>query len=140
MTVSYALHERFSVFGGFSYDSFFAQASLTWLRGTAPLTGTVRDQMVNRVWQAGLAMKPTRNFGINFTGNFVRTTGLGTLVGELPYSGPMTWPMATGSIYYDFPKVGRLSVDLQRTYYLEEIIRGNDFRGNLLMIRWTKDF
>jgi hypothetical protein len=140
LTVAYALHERFSVFGGFSYDSLFAKASLTWIRGTAPLTGTVRDQMVNRLWQAGLAVQPTRNFGINFTGHFVRTTGLGTMVGEAPYSGPMTWPMATGSIYYDFPKAGRLSVDLQRTYYLEEIIRGNDFRGNLLMIRWTKDF
>jgi hypothetical protein len=31
-------------------------------------------------------------------------------------------------------------VDLQRTYYLEEIVRGNDFQANLLTIRWTKAF
>jgi hypothetical protein len=140
ITVTYAVHDRFSIFGGLSYDSFFAQASVTFLRGTAPLTAAWRDQTVSRVWQAGLAVKPARNFGINFTGNFLRTTGAGTISGEPPYFGPMTWPMATGTVYYDFPKAGRLSVDLQRTYYLEEIIRGNDFRGNLLMIRWTKDF
>jgi len=140
ITVTYAFTDRFSVFGGLSYDSFFAQASVTFVRGTAPLTAAWRDQTVNRVWQAGLAVKPTRNFGINFTGNFVRTTGAGTIRGEPPYFGPLTWPMATGSIYYDFPKAGRLSVDLQRTYYLEEIISGNNFGANLLMIRWTKDF
>ena len=38
------------------------------------------------------------------------------------------------------PRLGRLSVDLQRSYYLEEIIRANDFQSNLLTIRWTRDF
>lgn len=48
--------------------------------------------------------------------------------------------MATGSLWYEFPKAGRFSIDLQRTYYLEEIIRGNDFQASLLMIRWTRNF
>jgi hypothetical protein len=48
--------------------------------------------------------------------------------------------MATGSLYYDFPRFGRLAADLQRTYYLEEIVRGNDFGANLLTLRWTRSF
>ncbi|MGD0921717.1 MAG: hypothetical protein ABSA70_08160 [Terriglobia bacterium] len=140
MAISYALNERFSVFGGFSYDSSLATASVTFLRGTPPLTTTWRDQTVNRVWQTGVAANPLRRLGINLSGNFVRTTGAGEITGEPPYFGPMTWPLATGTVYYDFPKVGRLSIDLQRTYYLEEIVRGNDFQANLLTIRWTRDF
>jgi len=140
ITVSYALDDQFSVFGGFSYDSFLGTASVTFIRGTAPLDVTWRDQTVNRVWQAGIAAKPHRNLGVNLSGNFVRTTGAGEITGEPPYFGPLTWPLATGTVYYDFPKLGRLSLDLQRTYYLEEIVPGNDFQANLLTIRWTRDF
>jgi hypothetical protein len=139
-TVSYALDEQFSIYGGLSYDSFFGTASVTFLRGTAPLAVTWRDQTVNRVWQAGIAAKPHRNLGLNLSGNFLRTTGAGEITGEPPYFGPMTWPLVTGTVYYDFPKLGRLSIDLQRTYYLEEIVRGNDFQANLLTLRWTRDF
>jgi hypothetical protein len=139
-SVSYALDERFSIYGGLSYDSFFGTASVTFLRGTAPLAVTWRDQTVSRVWQAGIAAKPHRNLGLNLTGNFLRTTGAGEISGEPPYFGPMTWPLATGTVYYDFPKLGRLSIDLQRTYYLEEIVRGNDFQANALTLRWTRDF
>jgi opacity protein-like surface antigen len=139
-TVSYALDDRLAVYGGFAYDSFFATASVTFIRGTLPLTATWRDQTVNRVWQAGVATQPRRHLGFNLSGNFVRTTGVGEISGEPPAFGPMTWPLVTGTVYYDFPKAGRLSLDLQRTYYVEEIVRGDDFRANLLTIRWTKDF
>lgn len=87
-----------------------------------------------------MALKPYRRLGFNLTGNFVRSTGAGEISGEPPYFGPLTWPLVTGTVYYDFLKVGRLAIDLQRTYYLEEIVRGNDFRANLLTIRWTRDF
>jgi hypothetical protein len=87
-----------------------------------------------------VAFKPLRNLGFNFSGDFVRTTGAGTISGEPPYFGPMTWPFATSTVYYDFPKLGRLSVDLQRTYYIEEIITANNFGANILAIRWTRDF
>ncbi len=139
-SISYAFSDRLSMFGGFSYDSFFATAFVTFIRGVPPLTTTWRDQTVNRVWQAGLAAKPLRNLGFNLSGNFVRSTGAGEISGEPPTFGPLTWPLVTGTIYYDFARAGRLSIDLQRTYYLEEIVRGNDFRANLLTIRWTRDF
>lgn len=142
--IAYDMNERFGVYGGFSYDSWFATASVRYIRGTVPTrVAEWRDQTVNRVWTMGLAVKPIRRLGFNFSGNFVRTTGAGELLGdppEPPYFGPLTWPMATGTIYYDFAKAGRLSLDLQRTYYIEEIIRGNDFQASILAIRWTKDF
>ena len=64
----------------------------------------------------------------------------GEISGEPPYFGPLTWPMGTGTVWVEFPKAGRLSLDLQRTYYLEEIIRGNDFNASILAVRWTRDF
>ncbi|MBI4167091.1 MAG: hypothetical protein HY508_15300 [Acidobacteria bacterium] len=148
--IAYDMNEHFGIFGGFSYDSWFATARVEFQRGTpppqqtcsvaSPCIVTWHDQTINRVWSAGLSVKPAKQMGFNFSGNFVRTTGAGEISGELPYYGPMTWPMATGTLWYDFPKAGRLSIDLQRTYYLEEIIRGNDFNASILAIRWTRDF
>jgi len=138
--VSYALDRRFSVYGGFSYDSYLATAAVDFIRGTPPLTATWRDQTINRVWQGGLASQPWRRVGFNVSGNFVRTTGAGEISGEPPTFGPMTWPLITATAYYDFPKAGRLSIDLQRSYYIEELVQGNDFQANLLTLRWTKDF
>ena len=139
-TVTWAWSDRFSSFAGLSYDSFLATASVNFLRGTPPLNTTWRDQTVNRVWQAGVSAQPLPRMGLSFSGNFVRSTGAGEISGEPPNFGPLTWPMATGTAYYDVPKFGRLAVDLQRTYYLEEIVRGNDFQANLLTIRWTRGF
>src|SRR5206468_1656177 len=39
-TITYALNDRLALFGGFGYDSFLATASVTFLRGTAPLQAT----------------------------------------------------------------------------------------------------
>ncbi len=150
LTISYALNKRFSGFAGFSYDSFLATAFVEFIRGTPPPGQTCqttdpcevgwRDQTVNRVWHAGISAKPARGLGFILSGNFVRSTGAGEITGEPPYFGPLTWPYATGTVYYDFPRVGRFAIDLQRTYYLEEIVRGNDFGAHMLTIRWTKDF
>ncbi len=140
LTLSYVLNERLSVFGGFTYNSIFAAGSILYVRGTAPLNDILRDQEVDRVWQGGVEAKPTKRFGIRFTGNFDRSTGVGEISGEPPAYGPLTWPLATGTVYYDFPKAGRLSVDLQRTYYIEQIVRANNFSANLLTIRWTRNF
>jgi len=139
-TVSWAWNDKLSTFAGFSYDSFLATASVTFLRGTPPINTTWRDQTVNRVWQAGVTARPLPRLGFNFAGNFVRSTGAGEITGELPVFGPLTFPMATGTAYYDLPRFGRLSIDLQRTYYIEEIVHGNDFAANLLTIRWTRNF
>ncbi len=139
-TLSYALNDRFSLFAGFSYESFFAQGDIVYIRGTAPLNDFLRDQEVNRVWQGGLDVKPTRSFGLRFSGNYVRSTGVAAISGEPPAYGPLRWPLATGTVFYDVPKVGRFSVDLQRTYYIEQIVTVNNFGANLLTIRWTRSF
>jgi hypothetical protein len=140
VTLSYALNDQFSVFGGYTYDSIFAEGNIVYARGTAPLNDFLRDQEVDRVLQAGVEAKPSRYFGFRFTGNFDRSTGLGQISGEPPAYGPLTWPLATGTVYVNFPRAGRLSVDLQRTYYIEQIITANNFQANLLTIRWTRDF
>jgi hypothetical protein len=141
VTATYEFAERFSVLAGFSYDSFFASDFVSFLRGTAPFTNlALRDQTVDRVWQGGLRVSPVKGLGITFTGNFVRSTGLGTIAGEVPLYGPMSFPYASGSIYYDFPRIGRLTAQLQRTYYSEQIVPGNNFSANLLTIAWTHGF
>ncbi|MGD0100779.1 MAG: hypothetical protein ABSC60_10580, partial [Acidobacteriota bacterium] len=88
----------------------------------------------------GLAVKPVKNFGINLSGNFLRTTGASQITGEPPTVGPLTFPLVAGTLYYDFPQAGRLSVDLQRSYYLDQIVQGNNFQTNMLTIKWTRFF
>ena len=140
-TANYEFNQKFTVFAGFSYDSLFASDFVSFLRGTAPITNlALRDQTVNRVWQGGLKAEPFHRMGINITGNYVRTTGMGEIAGEIPLYGPVKFPYATGSIYYDFPQLGRLTLQLQRTYYVEQIVPGNNFGANLLIIAWTHGF
>ena len=138
--LTFALNDRYSVFAGFTYDDEFVSGDIVYVRGTTPLVNSLRDQALNRVWQAGLEAKPLRYLGFRFSGNFDRTTGLGAETGQKPAYGPVTWPLATGTVYVDFPKAGRLSLDLQRTYYIQQILTGNNFSANLLAIRWTRNF
>jgi hypothetical protein len=139
--VSYALNERFSAFGGLSYDSFFAQGEIVYARPVSlPLRSEIRDQEIHRVWQAGFDLKPVRFMGVRFSGNYDRLTGVGEILGEPPAYGPLKWPLATGTLYMDIPKAGRLWVDLQRTYYVEELVPANNFSANLLMLRFTRTF
>jgi hypothetical protein len=100
----------------------------------------LRDQEMNRVWQGGIDIKPIRRFSARISGNYDRSSYLGQISGEPPAYGPVTWPLVTGTVAYDFPKAGRLSADLQRTYYLQQIVTANNFSANLLTIRWTRDF
>ncbi|PYV27539.1 MAG: hypothetical protein DMG24_04440 [Acidobacteria bacterium] len=139
-TLSYSLNERFAVFGGFTYSNFYAAGNIQYVRGTLPLSDFLTDQEVNRVWQAGVEAKPAKGFGLRLTGNYDRSTGLAVVSGEPPAYGPLTWPLVTGTVYYDFAKAGRFSIDLQRTYYIEQIVTGNNLSANMLTIRWTRDF
>ncbi len=141
VTANYDFNPRLSGFAGFSYDSIFASGLVNFLRGPAPITNlTLRDQTVDRVWQGGIKAMPTKHLGLSFTGNYVRSTGLGEIQGEAPISGPLSFPYATGTIYYDFPRFGRLTVQLQRTYYTEQIVPANNFGAKLLTIAWTHAF
>ena len=139
-TASYALNERFSIFAGFTYESLYYQGQIIYFRGTPPLQNFLRDQELNRVWQGGIEVKPVRRFEARLSGNFDRSSGVGRITGEPPAYGPVTWPLVTGTLAYDFPKAGKLSLDLQRTYYAQQIVTANNFSANLLTIRWTRAF
>jgi hypothetical protein len=139
-TLSYAWNDRMSMFGGFTYDSLYAAGDILFARGPAPLAGMLRDTAINRVWQGGLEIKPDSWFGMRISGNYDRTTGEGTVNGEPPAYGPLTFPMVTGTVYFNFPKAGRLSIDLQRTYYTEQLVPVNNYSANLLTLRWTRSF
>jgi hypothetical protein len=140
-TINYDVNTRLSVLAGFSYDSFFASDFVSFLRGTAPFTNlTLRDQTVSRVWQTGFRVSPAKGLNVNFTGNYVRTTGRGEIAGEAPMYGPIKFPYATAAITYDVPSLGRMGLQLQRTYYLEEIVPANNFSANLLAVTWTRSF
>jgi hypothetical protein len=141
ITATYEFNDRLSGFAGFSYDSLFTSDFVSFLRGPAPFTNlAIRDQDVNRVWQAGIRLAPVRRLEINFSGNYVRATGSGEIAGEAPLYGPMSFPYATGSVGYDLPRLGRLTAQLQRTYYIEQIVPGNNFGAKLLLIAWTRSF
>ncbi len=139
-TINYDIHPKASLYAGFSYDSMYMTDFVSFLRGTAPLTDTIVDQEVDRVWTGGLRLENIKRFGFNFSGNFVRTTGLAQITGELPNYGPQSFPYASGSLFYDFPRWGRMTIKLQRTYLLEQIVTGNNFSANMLTIAWTRAF
>lgn len=138
--LSYAAGARLSLFGGFTYESDFAAGNILYARGTPPLSDFLRDQTVNRVIQGGLEAGPFQRVGVRLTGNFDRTTGIGQISGEPPGDGPLVWPLITGTIYVDVPRAGRLSLDLQRTYFVEQIVAGNNFSAEMLTVRWTRAF
>ena len=141
VTLSYALSDRFSINGGLDYQSFLGTGNVTFLRGTPPITEVpMRDREIDRVWQAGVIGRPTGRLGITATANFDRTSGVDIIAGEPPLYGPLSFTYATGSVYYDIPRAGRVAVDLQRTYLIQELLPLNDFRANLLTLRFSRTF
>jgi hypothetical protein len=140
-TATYEVSDKFSTFVGFSYDSFYAQSVVNFLQGLAPLAQvSLTDQNVDRVWQAGFNARPVKHFSMSFAGNYVRVNGQGIVLGETPLYGPMTFPYASGSLSYDAGKAGKLGIQLQRTYYIEQIVPGNNFGAKILLISWTRSF
>ena len=138
--LTYVVAEDLSLTGGFTYDSFLATADIEFIRGTPPREATWRDQTINRVWQGGVHVQPHARVVVRLSGNYVRTTGAGEISGEPPTFGPLTWPMITGTVEMDTGQVGIFALDLQRTYYIEEIMTDDNFSANILGIRWRKDF
>lgn len=149
--IAYNLNSRFSVNFGYSYENIFASDGYFELNPTTPFNGFQQDAFINRGLRGGLTIKPANRFGINLNGNFLRTTGGSRLFSTVPASalgglpivwpvdvGPLTFPIMTGTLFYDFPKFGRLSVDLQRAYYIEQLVTGNNFQANFLTVSWTK--
>ena len=140
-TATWDFSNRISGFGGFSYDSFFASGTVSFLRGPAPIANLLLlDQTVDRIWQGGIRAVPLKQIVFEFSGNYVRVTGLGQVQGEAPLYGPMKFPYAAGSLSYDIPQTGRLTVQLQRAYYAEQIVPGNNFSSNILLIALKRSF
>jgi hypothetical protein len=140
-TVTYDLAEHFSGFAGFSYNSFYSFAYADFIRGTPPITNiTMTDQEVERLWQAGFDVSPAKRVSLRFAGNFVRVNGQGVMMGEKPLYGPVTFPTASGALSYNLPRAGKLSVQLQRAYYLEQILAANSFSAGVLLVEWTRSF
>jgi hypothetical protein len=151
ITVTYAFTDRISAFGGFSYDTYLAKGYTEFIRGSGcgnpdgtppgvPCRYDLLDSYINRIWQGGLAVRAPKYVGANVSGNFVRTTGVSLISGEPPISGPRTFPMITGTLWAEYPRIGRLSIDLQRTYYIERLVTADNFQANVVMVRWTTDF
>ncbi len=140
VTANYQYSDDLAVFGGYSYDGLDATAAASFVRGTPPLDVTLRDTTANHVWQAGFSWKAMPRLDVTFAGNYIRTTGEGSITGETPLYGPIRYPYATGTVSYDFPSVGRLSVDVTRTYYIEELTTLDNFGARMAMIRWTRTF
>lgn len=139
-TARYRLSDRLSLFGGYTYDGFNVAASTTFLRGAPPLTVVLADNTTNKVWQAGVSVRPIPRLTLDASGNYIRTTGEGTITGELPREGPLTYPYATGTVSYEFPGVGQLALDVTRTSYVEQLVPLNNFGARVVMIRWTRGF
>ena len=140
-TANYEVSDKFSVFTGFSYDSFYAQSYVNFLQGLAPLAlVSLTDQNVDRIWQAGFNAGPVKHLSASFAGNYVRVNGQGIVLGSTPLYGPMTFPYASGMLSYDAGKAGKLGIQLQRAYYIEQIVPGNNFGAKVLLISWTRSF
>jgi hypothetical protein len=140
-TVTYELNEKLSGFVGFSYDSFWAQSTVNFLQGLSPLAQvSLTDQNVDRVWQGGINAGPVRHVSVSLAGNYVSVNGQGVVLGETPLYGPMTFPYGSGSVSYDAGKAGKLAIQLQRTYYIEQIVPGNNFGAKILLISWKRNF
>ena len=78
--------------------------------------------------------------GITATANFDRTAGVDAIAGDPPLYGPLSFTYATGSVYYDIPGAGRIAVDLQRAYLIQDLLPLNDFHANLLTLRFSRTF
>jgi opacity protein-like surface antigen len=138
---SYSWSERLTVLGGIDYQSFLGLGNVTFLRGTAPIANDeMRDRETDRIWLFGAIVKPVDRLSVTATMNFDRTEGTDSIVGEPPLYGPLTFRYGTGTISYDIPQVGRVSVDLQRTRMAQELLPMNNFRGSLLTLRYSRSF
>ncbi len=135
----YQFSDAFSLYGGFSYDDLHATGTASFIRGSAPLDVTLDDRETDHVWQGGASAR-IAGFGFDLAGNYVKTTGAGTISGEDPRYGPLTSPYVTGTVYYEFPEAGRLSVDIQHVRYTEELLTADNFSARMVMVRWTRGF
>ena len=140
-TLSYMPESLVGFYGGFNYDSFFSENSVVYQQGTPPLTGLQStDQTIDRTYFWGLKVNPAPRLLLDLSGQFARSTGLGTFTGESSTYGPLTWTAWNSEVSYDVPQLGRLAFGWQRSYYLENLRRANDYSANAFTVRIVRRF
>jgi hypothetical protein len=116
-----------------------SQNSIAFLQGVPPLTGLLStDQTIDRIFSLGIKTNPVGSLTFSFTGQFIRSTGLGTLTGENSTYGPLTWPAWTAEIGYTTKHIGRVVLAWQRSYYYEDLFRATDFSANAFTLRFER--
>ncbi|MBI3935211.1 MAG: hypothetical protein HY316_11020 [Acidobacteria bacterium] len=140
-TLSYSPESLVGFYGGFNYDSFSSENSIIYRQGQPPLTGLLSsDQTIDRTYFWGLKVNPVERLLLDLSGQFARSTGLGTFTGESSNYGPLTWTSWNSQISYDFPQIGRLGFGWQRSYYLENLRRAADYSANSFTLRIDRRF
>jgi hypothetical protein len=141
LQASYKLGDRLTAVGGIDYQSFLGLGNVSFLRGVAPLAeDEMRDRERDRIWSVGAVVNATKRLAITATGNFLRTTGPDSIAGEPPLYGSLSFPYGTGSVSYDIPRAGKVSLELSRSRFEQEILSLNDFRAMLFTIRFAREF
>ena len=140
-TLSYMPESLVGFYGGINYDSFWSENSVIYQRGTPPLTGLLStDQTIDRSYFWGLKVNPAPKLLLDLSGQFLRSTGLGTFSGEASNYGPLTWTAWDSQISYDVPRLGRLGFGWQRSYYFEDLRRTTDYGVNSFTLRIDRRF
>lgn len=140
-TLSYLPDSLVGFYGGFTYDSFSSENSVIYQRGTAPLAGLLStDRTIDRTYFWGLKLNPVAKLVLDFSGQFARTTGLGTFTGEASTYGPLTWASWNAELSYDLSRIGKYSFGWHRSYYLENLNRATDYGSNSFTLRVDRRF
>jgi hypothetical protein len=138
---SYAFNDRVTTFGSFDYRKLRATGDTTFLRGTAPIENIVMiDDETDKVWQGGLTLRVVAGLELTASGIYDRVTGADLITGEPPLYGPVSFPSGTISASYEVPRFGRVAFDVQRSHYYQDLLPLNDFKAQILTVRFTRGF
>jgi hypothetical protein len=140
-TLWYQPMDKLGVQGGFTYGNFSSQNTIGFLQGIPPLTGLLStDQTIDRIYSLGIKTNPKGSLTLAFTGQYIRSTGLGTVTGEASTYGPLTWPAWSAEIGYTTKRVGRVVLAWDRSYYHEDLFRATDYGANAFTLRFERAF
>ena len=138
---SYQPAARLGFQGGFTYGNFSSQNTYRLLSGPPPLRGLLSsDQTIDRAWSAGVKVNPKGSLTLAFTGQFIRSTGVGTVTGEASTYGPLTWPAWSVEMGHTLKHFGRVVFAWQRSYYYEDFFRAADYSANAFTLRFEREF
>ena len=127
--------------GGYTYTNFYSKNSIAFLQGVPPLNGLFsEDQTIDRIITMGLNLNATSALTVGFTGQYIRSTGTGTIPGTPTIYGPLTWPAWSAEIGYNTKHFGRVVFGWQRSYYNEDLFHPVDYSANGFTLRFERAF